>query len=87
MLIWGLVAALGMAGLVLAAWQWWVIAGTYAFFFVVPAMWMARKCRADGERPFVWVLLVLATSVLGIVEYYEHRSIIKRRAKRGQPPP
>lgn len=74
-----------MAGLGLAPWQWGVIAAAYVVFFVAPAAWMLRKCRADGERPFVWVVLVLATSILGVVEYYEHRAILKRRAKRGQP--
>jgi len=82
--MWGLVAAPDVSGVGLAAWQWGVIAAAYVVFFVAPAFWMARKCRADGERPFVWVVLVLATSVLGVVEYYEHRSIVKRRAKRGE---
>lgn len=72
-----------MAGLSLAPWQWAVLAGAYALFFALPAVWMARRARRDGEGVFVWTLLVLVGSVLGVLEYYEHRAILKRRAKRG----
>ena len=75
-----------MAGLGLAPWQWWTLGATYVVFFVLPAVWMARKARADGDSVFLWTLLVLVGSVLGVIEYYEHRSILKRRAKRGRPP-
>lgn len=72
-----------MAGpLALQPWQWGVLAGAYVIFFALPAVWMARKARRDGDNVFVWTLLVLVGSILGIVEYYEHRSILKRRAKR-----
>lgn len=66
----------------LQPWQWQVIAAVYAVAFVIPAVWMWRKARADGDNAFVWTMLVLVGSVVGIVEYYEHRSILKRRAKR-----
>lgn len=56
----------------------------YVVAFVVPAVWMARKAKRDGDAVFVWTLLVLVGSVLGIIEYYEHRSILKRRAKRAE---
>lgn len=71
-----------MAALTLAPWQWGVLALCYALFFVVPAFWMARKARADGDNAFVWTMLVLVGSVLGILEYRHHRSILKRRAAR-----
>lgn len=66
----------------LQAWQWQVIAAVYVVAFVLPAVWMWRKARADEDNAFVWTMLVLVGSVVGIVEYYEHRSILKRRAKR-----
>lgn len=72
-----------MAGpLSLQPWQWGVLAGVYVVFFVLPAVWMARRARRDEDNVFVWTLLVLVGSFLGILEYYEHRSILKRRAKR-----
>lgn len=76
-----------MAALSLAPWQWGAIAAAYALFFVAPAAWMARRARADGDKVVVWTLLVLLASVLGIVEYYEHRAILKARARRGDEPP
>jgi hypothetical protein len=72
-----------MAGpLALQAWQWGVLAGAYVAFFALPAVWMARRARRDGDNVFAWTLLVLVGSFLGVLEYYEHRSILKRRAKR-----
>lgn len=82
-----------MAGpLSLQSWQWGVLGGAYVLFFVLPAFWMARRAKRDGDIVFVWTVLVLVGSVLGIIEYFEHRSILKRRAKRlktgeGKPPP
>jgi len=71
------------SGIYLQPWQWGVIAIVYAVAFALPAVWMARKAKRDGDNAFAWTLLVLVGSVLGIIEYYEHRSILKRRAKRG----
>ena len=72
-----------MAGaLSLQPWQWGVIAVVYVAFFVAPATWMWRRATRDGDRAFAWTLLVLVGSILGIVEYYEHRSILKRREQR-----
>ncbi|MEA3199948.1 MAG: hypothetical protein QOE90_1376 [Thermoplasmata archaeon] len=76
-----------MAALTLAPWQWAVIAVAYLAFFVAPAVWMARRARADGDQVFVWTALVLVGSVLGIVEYFEHRAVLKARARRGDEPP
>lgn len=73
-----------MAGLSLQPWQWAVLALAYLAFFVAPAFWMARKARRDGDQVFVWTALVLVGSFLGVIEYYEHRSILKRRAKRAE---
>lgn len=73
-----------MAGLALAPWQWGAIAVAYIVFFVLPAVWMARRARADGEQVFVWTALVLVGSFLGVIEYFEHLSILKRRAKRAE---
>jgi len=73
-----------VAGLSLEAWHWGVIAALYVGFFLVPAVWMWRKARADGDAPLTWALLVALGSILGIVEYYHHRSILKRRAKRAE---
>ena len=73
-----------MAGLSLQPWQWAALAAAYVLFFVLPAVWMARKARADGDQVFVWTALVLVGSFLGVIEYYEHRSILKRRAKRAE---
>lgn len=72
------------ASLGLQPWQWAVMGVAYVLFFVLPAIWMARRARADGDKVFVWTLLVLVGSVLGIIEYFEHRSILKRRAKRAE---
>lgn len=77
----------GVAGLSLAPWQWGVIALAYALFFVAPAVWMARRAKADGDQVAVWTALVLVGSVLGIVEYYEHRAILRARARRGDAAP
>lgn len=71
-----------MAGLSLLPWQWSVIAAVYGAAFVVPAVWMWRRARRDGDNAFVWSVLVLVGSVMGILEYFEHRAILKRRAKR-----
>jgi hypothetical protein len=74
-----------MAGpLSLQPWQWAVIAIAYVLFFAVPAVWMWRRAQRDGDHAFVWTMLVLVGSVMGIVEYYEHRSILKRREERGR---
>ena len=72
-----------MAGaLSLQAWQWGLLALAWVLFFLLPAAWMARKARRDGDQVLVWTLLVLVGSFLGVLEYYHHRSILKRRAKR-----
>ena len=76
-----------MAALSLAPWQWAVIAGAYVLFFVLPAIWMARKAKRDGDKVVIWTLLVLLASVMGIVEYYEHRAVLKARARRGAETP
>lgn len=69
----------------LAPWQWGVIAATWVVLFLIPAFWMARKARRDGdESPFVWALLVAVGSFLGVLEYRHHRSILARRARRAQ---
>lgn len=73
-----------MAALGLLPWQWGALAVAYVLFFLVPAVWMARKAKRDGDSPFVWTVLVLVGSILGIVEYYEHRAVLKRRAKRAE---
>lgn len=73
-----------MAGLALQPWQWGVLGLAYVLFFVLPAVWMWRKARADGDNAFVWSMLVLVGSFLGVIEYYEHRSILKRRARRAE---
>lgn len=75
--------SLAMAALTLAPWQWAVIAATWVVFFLLPAPWMWRKARADGdESPFVWTVLVLVGSFLGVLEYHHHRSILARRQRR-----
>lgn len=71
-----------MAGPSLAAWQWGVIALSYVLFFVLPAVWMARKAKRDGESWLVWPALVLVGSFMGVYEYYHHRGISKARARR-----
>jgi hypothetical protein len=72
-----------MAALALQPWQWGVIAAAWVAFFLLPAIWMSRKARADGdESPFVWTALVLVGSFMGVYEYYHHRSILRRRARR-----
>lgn len=72
-----------MAGaLGLQPWQWWVIATSYVALFLAPAVWMWRKARADDDAPLTWALLVAVGSILGVLEYYHHRSILRRRAKR-----
>lgn len=73
-----------MAALSLAPWQWSVLAAGYVLLFLLPAAWMWRKARKDGDAPLTWALLVAFGSILGIVEYYHHRSILKRRAKRAE---
>lgn len=71
-----------MAALALQAWQWWVLAAGYVFLFLLPATWMWRKARRDGDAPLTWALLVAFTSFLGFYEYSHHRRILKRRAER-----
>lgn len=71
-----------MAALGLQPWQWGVIAIAYLFAFAAPAVWMWRKARRDGDAPLTWALLVALASFLGILEYYHHRFILKRRAAR-----
>ncbi|HVM46041.1 MAG TPA: hypothetical protein VM582_08915 [Candidatus Thermoplasmatota archaeon] len=71
-----------VATLGLAPWQWGVLALAYVALFLLPAAWMWRKARADGDAPLTWALLVAVASFLGVLEYYHHRSILKRRAKR-----
>lgn len=66
----------------LAAWQWGVLAAAYVVFFALPAAWMWRKARRDGDAPLTWALLVALGSVLGVLEYYHHRSVLKRREAR-----
>ena len=73
------------SALSLQPWQWGVLAVAYVLFFALPAVWMWRRATRDGDNAFAWTLLVLVGSVLGVVEYYEHRSILKRRARRGPP--
>jgi hypothetical protein len=73
-----------MAALTLAPWQWGVIALVWVVFFLLPAVWIGRKAKADGDAPFLWVLLTLVGSILGPLEYYEHRAVLKRRAKRAE---
>lgn len=68
----------------LQPWQWWVVGAAYVALFLLPAVWMWRKARRDGDAPLTWALLVALGSFLGILEYYHHRSILKRRAKRAQ---
>lgn len=74
--------AADMAALSLATWQWAVLGVVYVVAFLLPSVWMWRKARADGDAPLTWALLVALGSFLGILEYYHHRSILKRRAKR-----
>lgn len=71
-----------MAALSLALWQWIVILFAWILFFLLPAVWMARRAARDGDRVFTWTVLVLVGSFLGILEYFHHRSILRRRAKR-----
>ncbi|HEX2021812.1 MAG TPA: hypothetical protein VHH36_03815 [Candidatus Thermoplasmatota archaeon] len=76
--------------LALAPWQWGVLLAAWVVLFLAPAVWMWRKAKRDGDSPFVWALLVAVGSVLGVLEYYHHRSILARRARRaagrGSPP-
>ena len=65
--------------------QWGVIAVAYLLLFALPGAWMWRRASRDGDNALVWTLLVLVGSVLGIVEYYEHRSILRRRERRAKP--
>lgn len=73
-----------MAPLSLQPWQWGALGAVWVALFLLPAIWMWRRARRDGDRPFVWALLVLVGSLLGVLEYFHHRSILKRRAKRAQ---
>ena len=73
-----------MAALSLAPWHWWTIAALYVVLFLVPAVWMWRKARADGDAPLTWASLVAFTSFLGFIEYRKHRSILKKRALRAE---
>lgn len=63
-------------------WQWGVIAAVWVAFFLMPATWMWRRAKRDGDAATVWTVLVLVGSVLGVLEYFHHRSILARRAKR-----
>lgn len=69
-------------GLTFAPWQWGVLALAWVLFFLLPAIWMWRRAARDGDSAFVWTVLVLVGSFLGVIEYFHHRSILKRRAKR-----
>lgn len=71
--------ALGLAG-----WQWGALAALYVLLFLLPALWMWRKARADDDAPLTWALLVALASFLGVLEYYHHRSILARRARRAE---
>lgn len=73
-----------MAALSLAPWQWAVIVAVYVVLFLVPAVWMWRKARADNDAPLTWASLVAFTSFLGFFEYRKHRSILKKRALRAE---
>lgn len=73
-----------MAALSLAPWQWGVLAATYVALFLVPAVWMWRRARRDGDAPLTWALLVALTSFLGFVEYRKHRGIVAKRARRAE---
>lgn len=66
----------------LQPWQWGLLAAAWVLLCLLPAVWLGRKAKRDGEPAFVWVLLTLVGSVLGILEYYHHRSILARRARR-----
>lgn len=74
-----------MAGaLSLQPWQWGVLALAWAVFFLLPSFWMWKRAKQDGDNAFVWTALVLVGSFMGIYEYFHHRSILKRRAKRAE---
>ena len=72
------------APLSLEPWQWSVLALSWVALFLLPAMWMWRRAARDGDSPFVWSMLVLVGSFLGVLEYYHHRSILRRRARRAE---
>lgn len=71
-----------MSALSLRPWQWGVLALAYLVFFVLPAVWMARRARRDGDHAFVWTALVLVGSFMGVYEYFHHRGILRRREAR-----
>jgi hypothetical protein len=71
-------------GLWLQPWQWGVLALVYVAAFLLPAVWMARRARRDGDDVLAWTALVLVGSALGILEYFEHRAIVRRRSRRGE---
>ena len=71
-----------MVGVALSAGQWASLALVWVLFFLLPALWLARKAKRDGDEPFVWFFLAAFGSIMGILEYYHHRSILRRRAKR-----
>lgn len=73
-----------MSALSLQPWQWGVIAVAYVLFFVLPAIWMAKRARRDGDNALVWTALVLVGSLMGVYEYFHHRSILKRREARAK---
>lgn len=73
-----------MAALTLQPWQWGIVALVYAVAFVAPAIWMWGRARRDEDNAFVWTMLVLVGSILGVLEYFEHRAVLKRRAKRAE---
>lgn len=73
-----------MAGLSMTSQQWGILAAAYVLFFLLPAVWMWRKARRDGDAPLTWALLVAVASFLGFIEYRKHRSILQKRAKRAE---
>lgn len=73
-----------MGALSLQPWQWAVIGVAYVLFFVLPAFWMAKRARRDGDNAFVWTALVLVGSFMGVYEYFHHRSILRRRERRAE---
>lgn len=84
--MWSARDSAGVAALSLAPWQWGILGVVYVLFFLLPAAWMWRKARAEGDAPLTWALLVALGSFLGILEYYHHRSILRRRARRARKP-
>lgn len=71
-----------MAALSMTPQQWGILAAAYVLLCLVPAVFMWRRARRDGDAPLTWALLVAFTSFLGFVEYRKHRSILAKRARR-----